>query len=90
MSQSATNWISDPPFMQYDTFGVKVKVSSGNPSGLGLRIFASILIKAVAKPRICLRFCMGLMHGTDIGFRNLTYVVDEPDAFNLNIEAKQK
>jgi len=23
LSKSATNWISDPPFMQYDTFGVK-------------------------------------------------------------------
>ena len=96
-----------------------MKVSSGNPSGLGLRISASVLFKIdtsaesnrvrmfadwwqnqskgaknlpeksgggfglfgdfpthpaglrtrdvqqVAKPRICLRFCMGLMHGTN-------------------------
>jgi len=42
---------------------------------------------------------MGLMHGTDVslpkhpsgfGVQNLTHVVDEPDAFDLDIEAKQK
>ena len=62
MKQYATNWISDQTFMKYDTYGVKSKVSSGNPSELGLRIFAKHLIKAVAKPRACLRFCVGPMH----------------------------
>ena len=28
LNQSATNWISDPPFMQYDTYGVKVKLAA--------------------------------------------------------------
>ena len=40
---------------------------------------------------------MGLMHNlhelskspSGFGVRNLTYVVDESDAFDLNIEAKQ-
>jgi len=42
---------------------------------------------------------VGLVHGTNVGFlsllrglgfKSLTYVVDEPDAFNLNmIKAKQ-
>ena len=40
---------------------------------------------------------MGLMHNarelskspSGFGLRNLTYVVDEPDAFSLNIEVKQ-
>jgi hypothetical protein len=28
LKQSATNWISDPPFMQYDTYGVKVELAA--------------------------------------------------------------
>ena len=28
LRQSATNWISDPPFRQYDTYGVKVKLAA--------------------------------------------------------------
>jgi len=28
LSQSATNWILYPPFMQYDTYGVKVKLAA--------------------------------------------------------------
>ena len=28
LKQSATNWISDPPFKQYDTYGVKVKLAA--------------------------------------------------------------
>jgi hypothetical protein len=28
LNQSATNWILDPPFMQYDTYGVKVKLAA--------------------------------------------------------------
>ena len=75
--------------MQYDTHGVKKKVSSGNPSELGLRIFAKHLIKAVAKPRACLRFCVGacitgselLKPPSGIGLQNLRNVINEPDAF---------
>ena len=46
-------------------------------------------VQQIAKPRVCLRFCKGLMDNfrelsnspSGFGVRSLTYVVDEPDAF---------
>ena len=122
LGKSATNW-SFSPFLCSMTHMELSEISSGNPSGLGLRIFASILFKVdtfaesnrvrmvadwrqnrpkrpkflpqvgascssgvfppiqqgfepvkfqqIAKPRICLRFCVGLVHGTNVSFWNL-------------------
>jgi len=57
--------------------------------------FEPVMFQQIAKPRICLRFCMGLVCNSrelsnspsGFGVRNLTNVVDEPDAF-INIEAR--
>ena len=49
------------------------------------------MLQQIAKPRICLRFCVGLVGNfrelsnspSGFGVRNLTYVVGEPDTFYL-------
>ena len=150
LNRSATNWSFSPFFNAVWHIWSQVKVSSGNLSGLGLRIFASILFKVntfaesnrvrmVADwrqnqpkgtknlPQVGASDSLGIfppirqgfepvmfstnsktknlpkiLHGacawnwyelskppSGFGIRNLIYVVDEPDAFNLNIEVRQ-
>ena len=45
--------------MQYDTFGVERKANSGNPSGLGLRIFAKHLIQSSSKTKSLFKVLRG-------------------------------
>ena len=75
--------------MQYDTFGVERKVNSGNPSSLGLRIFAKHLIQSSSKTKSLFKVlhgaCMQLSELSNspsgFGVRNLTNVVYKPGTF---------
>ena len=57
--------------MQYDTFGVERKVNSGNPSGLGLRIFAKHLIQSSSKTKSLFKVLHGGLCVTVVSFQSL-------------------